>query len=72
MSKRATNSACLVHKIVEMIRTGKASYPVERTQLASAVLDRCLDSKVSGHTRMDTPELDILYTAPRESQFCNV
>ena len=65
-------SACLVHKIVEMIRTGKAPYPVERTQLASAVLDRCLDSKIHGHTRMDTPELGIRYTAPRESHYCNV
>lgn len=64
-------SACLMHKVVEMIESGKAPYPVERTQLASAVLDRCLDSKVNGHRRLETPELDIRYRAPRESQFCN-
>ena len=66
-----TYSACLVHKIVELIETGKAPYPVERTQIASAILDRCLDSKVSGHRRLETPELDIRYSAPRESKFCN-
>jgi len=66
-----TYSACLVHKIVEMIETGKAPYPVERTQMASAVLDRCLDSKVTEHRRLETPELNIRYRAPRESQFCN-
>ncbi|MBI86224.1 MAG: hypothetical protein CMJ81_23760 [Planctomycetaceae bacterium] len=65
-----TYSACLVHKIVEMIQTGKAPYPVERTQMTSALLDRCLDSKVDGHRRLLTPELDIRYKAPRESQFC--
>lgn len=65
-----TYSACLVHKIIEMFETGKAPYPVERTQMASAILDRCLDSKVSGHQRLETPELDIRYRAPRVSQFC--
>jgi hypothetical protein len=64
-------SACLVHKIVEMIQSGKAPYPIERTQMASAVLDRCLDSKISGYARLETPELDICYAAPRVSQFCN-
>jgi len=63
-------SACLVHKIVEMIETGKAPYPVERTQIASAILDRCLDSKADGHRRLETPELNIRYSAPRESHFC--
>jgi hypothetical protein len=63
-------SACLVHKIVEMIETGEAPYPVERTQIASAILDRCLDSKVSGHRWLETPELNIRYSAPPESQYC--
>ena len=67
-----SHSACLVHKIVEMIETGDAPYPVERAQVASAILDRCLDSKMSGHRWLETPQLDIRYTAPRESHFCNV
>ena len=64
-----TYSACLVAGIEEMIVTGKAPYPVERTQIASAMLDRCLDSKVGGHRRIETPELDIAYRAPKESRF---
>jgi hypothetical protein len=62
-------SACLVSQIEEMIVSGHAPYPVERTQITSAMLDRCLDSKVNGHRRIETPELDITYTAPRESLF---
>ncbi len=64
-----TYSACLVAQIEEMIVSGRAPYPVERTQIASAMLDRCLDSKVAGHRRLETPELDIAYQAPRESLF---
>ncbi|HTI51880.1 MAG TPA: hypothetical protein VL475_13040, partial [Planctomycetaceae bacterium] len=64
-----TYSACLVAQIEEMIMTGKAPYPVERTQIASAMLDRCLDSKVDGHKRIETPDLKIAYRGPKESRF---
>ena len=64
-----TYSACLISKIEDMIVSGRAPYPVERTQITSAMLDRCLDSKVSGYAKILTPELDITYQAPRESQF---
>ena len=64
-----TYSVCLVAQIEEMIVTGRAPYPVERTQIASAMLDRCLDSKVEGHRRIETPELNIRYRAPKESRF---
>lgn len=64
-----TYSACLVAQIEEMFMTGRAPYPVERTQVASSILDRCLDSKVDGHRRLETPELSIRYKAPRESRF---
>lgn len=65
-----TYSACLVAKIEEMIETGKAPYPVERTQIVSAILDKCLDSKIMGNKRLETPELDIRYRAPKDSHFC--
>ena len=39
-------SACLVEKIEEMIETGKAPYPVERTLIVSGILDHCLESKI--------------------------
>lgn len=64
-----TYSACLMAQVEEMIVTGRAPYPVERTQIASAMLDRCLDSKVSGYRRIETPELNIRYKAPKASRF---
>ena len=64
-----TYSACLVAQIEEMIVTARAPYPVERTQISSAMLERCLDSKMAGHRRIETPDLDISYQAPRESRF---
>jgi hypothetical protein len=64
-----TYSACLVAQIEEMLVTGKAPYPVERTQITSALLDRCLDSKADGYRRLETPDLKIEYRAPKESRF---
>ena len=64
-----TYSACLVAQMEEMIVTGHAPYPVERTQITSAMLDRCLDSKIQGHRRLETPELNIHYHAIRQSRF---
>ncbi len=65
-----TYSACLASGIEEMIATGVAPYPVERTLLVSGVLEKCLDSKVQQHRRIETPELAVRYRAPRHSWFC--
>ena len=65
-----TYSACLVNKALEMFTTGRAPYPVERTQIVSGILESCLDSKVQDHKRLPTPHLAVRYTAPRESQHC--
>lgn len=62
-------STCLMNKVEEMIATGVAPYPVERTQMASSILDWCLESKKRGNIRLDTPALDIRYRAPKRSQF---
>lgn len=64
-----TYSACLVAQIEEMILSGRAPYPVERTQITSAMLDRLLDSRIHGHRRLETPDLKIEYRAPKESRF---
>jgi len=69
-SPNVTYSACLMSKVEEMILTGRAPYPVERTLLVSGILDRCLESRIQGHRRLTTPELDVTYQAPRESHFC--
>jgi hypothetical protein len=65
-----TYSACLASKIEEMFATGKPPYPVERTLIVSGILESCLDSKMKGHTRLDTPHLSVTYRAPAQSQFC--
>ena len=64
-----TYSACLMHKVEEMVETGVAPYPVERTLLVSGMLESCLTSKVQGHTRLETPHLKVAYHAPVKSQF---
>jgi hypothetical protein len=51
-----------------MFATGKAPYPVERTLIVSGMLESCLTSKVEGHKRLDTPHLEVRYTAPKEPQ----
>jgi hypothetical protein len=65
-----TYSACLASKIEQMFVTGKAPYPVERTLTVSGILESCLDSKLRGHDVLATPHLDVVYSAPAESQFC--
>jgi len=67
-----TYSACLASKIEQMIMTGVAPYPVERTLLVSGILESCLDSRVKAHAKLDTPHLAVTYQAPRESQYCRI
>lgn len=63
-------SACLMHKVEEMIESGRAPYPVDRTLLVSGILESCLESKVQASRRLETPHLDVRYRAPQNSQFC--
>ena len=63
-----TYSACLMGKVEDMIMTGKAAYPVERTLLVSGMLESCLTSKLQDQKRLETPHLDVRYQAPREPQ----
>ncbi len=64
-----TYSACLVSKIEQMFLTGRAPYPVERTLLTSGILEACLTSKVQDHRRLETPQLEVSYQPPVESQY---
>ncbi len=52
----------LAHNIEELMLTGKAPYPVERTVLTTGALAHLFDSIRKGG-RVETPELDIRYTA---------
>jgi len=62
-------SAALMSKVEEMFITGKAPWPVERTLLTSGLVHFGLTSLHENSRRLDTPQLDVRYTAPRESQF---
>jgi hypothetical protein len=59
----------LAVRVEEFLATGKAPYPVERTLLTGGVLDCALDSRVRGHKRLETPDLDISYRPPKDSGF---
>ncbi|MCC6444539.1 MAG: hypothetical protein IT210_13925 [Armatimonadetes bacterium] len=63
-----TYSACLVSKIEEMLLTGKAPYPAERTLLVSGTLESCLISRRDGGARIETPHLEVTYRPPEQSQ----
>jgi len=53
----------LCNHIESMFRSGKPSYPVERTLLTTGVLDALHDSRQAGGRRVQTPHLrDLRYT----------
>lgn len=49
--------------IEDMFLSGVPTYPVERTLLTTGVLEAALDSRYQGHTRLETPYLDVVYTS---------
>ena len=59
----------LVHHIETMIINRKAPYPVERTLLTSGMVIGGVDSLFAGEKPLQTPHLNVQYTAPRESTF---
>lgn len=64
-----TYSACLMSKAEEMFETGIAPYPAERTMIVCGMLESCLTSRVQNHERLETPHLEVVYEAPKESQY---
>lgn len=58
----------LCNHIEVMFRTGRASYPVERTYLVTGVLAALMHSHASGGRRVETPHLrNLRYTPAEES-----
>jgi hypothetical protein len=51
----------LVQHVAEMMVKGKAAYPVERTLLTTGMLAALVESKATGHKRIETPHLDVKY-----------
>jgi hypothetical protein len=63
-----TYSARLVEKIEEMIVSGQAPYPAERTLLVSGMLESCLTSRVQDYAPLETPHLQVTYRVSAISQ----
>ena len=58
----------LVNHFENMVLTGRAPYPIERTLLTTGMLNVGLESLARGQP-MATPELAVAYQPPTESQF---
>jgi hypothetical protein len=59
----------LTVRIEDFLASGQPRYPVERTLLTGGILDVALESRVRGHKRLETPDLDVSYDPPRDSGF---
>ena len=59
----------LTFNIEKMLETGKPPYPVQRTLLTTGVLDALMESHARRDDRVETPDLDVKYTAPADSGF---
>ncbi len=59
----------LVHHIETMVLENRAPYPVERTLLTSGMTLAAVESLHRDGAVVETPEMEVRYTAPQESLF---
>jgi hypothetical protein len=59
----------LVRHIETMVLESRAPYPVERTLLTSGMTMAAVESIHKGYTLVNTPEMDVVYKALKESSF---
>jgi hypothetical protein len=59
----------LVRHIEDLVLTGKAAYPVERTLLTSGMTLAAVDSLHRGQVQVDTPEMKVRYEVGAESTY---
>lgn len=62
----------LTHHIEDMVYTGRAAYPVERTLLTSGMVIAAVQSLRQGGAVVETPEMAVRYTVPDQSFFWSV
>ncbi len=62
---RRLHFSALVRSIEDMFLTGKPTEPAERTLLTTGMLSYLIESHARGGVRLETPDLDISYAAPR-------
>jgi hypothetical protein len=59
----------LVRHIETMVLENRSPYPVERTLLTSGMTLAAVDSIHNGYAAVQTPEMQVVYQAPKESFF---
>jgi hypothetical protein len=59
----------LARHIETLVCEGRSPYPVERTLLTSGMVIAGVESLHRGGERVETPEMEVVYQGPRESQF---
>jgi hypothetical protein len=59
----------LVRHIEDLMLENRANYPVERTLLTSGMVVAAVTSLHKGQVPIDTPEMNVSYKAPLESQY---
>ena len=69
VTENGNSFSCLVEQIEDLMLSGHAAVPVERTLLSSGVIDFMLRSRRAG-LPIDTPELAVAYPAPEQSVYC--
>ncbi|MEW6752042.1 MAG: hypothetical protein AB1505_13845 [Candidatus Latescibacterota bacterium] len=62
----------LTHHIEDMVLTGRAPYPAQRTLLTSGMVIGGVESLHRDQQAVDTPEMEVVYRAPEESLFWRV
>lgn len=67
--ENSNNFSMLVHGITQMIQTGKPAIDVRRTLLVTGTLAALMESGYKQGRRIETPELNVAYTAPAKSWY---
>jgi hypothetical protein len=69
MKRPWSHAAGLTYLMEELYLTRRTAYPVERTLLTTGALAALMDSSVENSRRVETPQLNIAYRAPKKSLF---